>query len=554
MKKYPPLLPADYYDDFRQFLCGIAERYADRCAVTQYTRKGVRVDHTYNELRHDALAFSAALLLRGLKGKNIAIVSENRYEWLVAYFGASSAGCVAVCIDIEQPGEKICEMLRTAETAAAVVSKSLAPICLEAQAGTPSLHTVVSFDPQTPGCTDFSEFCAPGAQALDAGGEILAQNPISPQQTASIVYTSGTTSRSKAVMLSHIGILHNSSDTLALIKAPPHRSFAVLPMYHAYGITGSVLSSLISGINVCVNGDLKTMIRDMELFKPETLIAVPLIAESIHKIVWANIEKSGKKQQLTALMNLGRVLGDPGLFVRRLMRRRFQGTCLESLRLIICGGAYLAEKIAVELHAFGILVLQGYGITECSPVVSTNSTAAYDFKSVGWVMPRCKVRIEDGEILVAGSTLMNGYYNRPDLTESSMSGEWFHTGDLGYLDRAGRLYITGRIKNLIVMKNGKKVSPEEIENKMYDMPLVREVVAYGAASGDSADDVQIAVMVYPDPERTRGMSSYDILERLQEHVELINRDLPTYKQIQNINLRETEFDKTASRKVKRDAV
>ncbi len=554
MKKSLAYNETDYYDDFRQFLHGIARKYGDRPAVTLYTRKGVRVDHSYTDLERDALSFGTALLKNGFGGQHIAIVSENCYEWMVCYFGASSAGCVAVCVDIEQPEDKIVEMLEASDAVAAVTSRSLLPICLKAQSALPRLRTVLSMYPDTEKCPTLADFCAEGRAALEGGDTTLESTPLSPQQTASLVYTSGTAGRSKAVMLSHRGILHNSSDSLALITVSPHRSFAVLPLYHAYGVTGSVLSSLIAGINVCLNGDLKTMIRDMELFKPETLIAVPLIAESIHKFVWASIEKSGKRQQVCALMKLGRLLGDPGLFVRPIMAKKFQGTCLESLNLIMCGGAYLAEKVAEELQAFGILVLLGYGITECSPLVSVNRTCSYDFKSVGWVLPSCKVKIQDDEILVSGSTLMNGYYNRPELTAQSMQGDWFKTGDLGYLDCSGRLYITGRIKNLIVMKNGKKVSPEEIENKLAALPLVKEVVAYGATSGSSTDDVKIAVMVYPDPDQTQNLSSYEILEQLQAQVDAINRDLPIYKQIQNINLRATEFEKTAARKVKRTAI
>ena len=549
MKAQYALNPVQYFDTMQEMLICAAKKYGSRIAATCYDRQGNKSEYSFVQVKEDIFSFAKSLALHDLAGKHVAVIGENSYEWVVAYLGCAITGGVAVCIDIEQSQEAIAELIDQSDTAAMVTSASMLVICEEVAKANPNVQRIIAIGEQ--GERGFDSFLSQGKPADDG---IIRMDCFDKNNPAAIVFTSGTTGRAKAVLLSHYALLTNAGDALAMISVDKPFMFAMLPFYHAYGFTCTVLTSLMAGFNFCISGDLKTMIRDMTLFQPEIIIAVPLVVEALHKFVWNAIEKAGQKKKVRLFMKLGMSLGKPSLFLKKAMQEKFRGTCLERLKTIVSGGAYLSQSVAEDLTAFGITVLQGYGITECSPLVSVNRNKSFTSTSVGFVVPHFAVKIKDEEILVKGDSLMNGYYDDEEQTLLAFDDGWFKTGDIGYIDRSGHLFIQGRKKNLIVMKNGKKISPEEIEAAVRADAMVKDVLAYGLSSGESADDVKLAIMVYPDPDATKRMESYEILEHLQRFVDAVNANLPAYKQIQMINIREQDFSRTATKKIRRDAI
>ncbi len=546
MKKYP-LNQVEYYSCFKDLLEALPVGREDEPAISWFSRKGEEYGVSLAKLRDDVRNLQAFLVHKGLAGKQIAILGENSYEWLLVYFAATYCGAIAVCVDIEQPDETILQMLNMTDVSAIFFAGAFQDLCMEF-AGKDKYAFCLTANKQL-SCV--ADLIAQGEEIRRAGIDTVTQ--VDSDQTAAIVFTSGTTNYSKPVMLSQGAILTNASDALANV-AIGKVAFTSLPFYHTYGLTCSVLSMLIGKAHLYINGNLKTVMRDIQLAKPHTMLTVPLMLETIHNKLWLSAEESGKTQSLKKLLKLKELQFKLGIRTSGKAVDAIREKCFGTIRLIICGGAHMNSDIMRTFGYLGVTVLQGYGITECAPLVSVNRNNANNYDSVGLVTANCEVKIEAGEIFVRGKNVMQGYYKFPELTKEAISDGWFATGDMGYLDKNGFLFITGRKKNLIVFKNGKKLSPEKLEEKIKQLPLVQEVVVYGAASGISTDDVQVAASIYPNKDECADMTPYEILEILQNGINTINRELPMYQQIQMVNIREQDFSKTALQKVKRHLI
>ena len=510
MKKYS-LYDADMYNDFKTFIDRKFEKYKNKPAITTYNEAGEISTKTYKEMMCDIYALAEEFANKGLANKHTAIISQNSYMYVVSFFAILYIGGTVIPVDTEQSTSTIKFMISFADTDFILVSESMLEDIQSEGILEKTPFVILSENKNIKG--GFYETLENGNKLIAERGRMCKDVVISPDEKAVIIYTSGTTNVSKPVVLSQKAILVNAIEATKLVKLP-EKFFSSLPLYHAYGLTCAFISSMANGSELCLNGDLRYMLRDFMVYKPEGIMAVPLIVETLYKYI----------------MN---------------------GYSFPELKMIICGGAHLSVKIAKSLNKCGIRVQEGYGITECAPLITVNRNEHYKIGMVGLALPGYEIKIQDGEIYVKGTSLMSGYYKNEELTKEAIENGWFKTGDLGHIDDDGFLAITGRKKNVIVLKNGKKVSPEELELILSGIPIIKEALVYGSSVGNAADDVVPAVTIYPDPELSKGKQSYEILSEIQAEVDLINEKLPTFKQIRLINLRENEFEKTSSKKIKR---
>ena len=547
--KTPHWNPTVYYETFTDFLQGISA-FGDSPAICYADENGQMRSHSYRTLCADVAVLRRALNAHSLAEKRVAIVGENSYEWLVLFFAVVSSGGVAICVDIEQNDNTIRSMIKQADAQVVFASPSLLPICMPMLGQNADIQCVFSL---TAPESDTSVGGTFGALYRE-GIEIKETEPpaLTPEQPAVLIFTSGTTAEPKGVVLTHRNLLQNAGAAVATVDLG-QSIFVGLPFFHAYGLNCGVICSLLKGARLTINGNLATMLRDLALSESETVIAVPLMVEALYNSVWAQIRRAGREEEVNRLLKRFLMFRKFKLTVGQREREQIRDQYFGHLRLIVCGGAHMNTDISRQLEALGVLVLQGYGITECSPLISVNRNLSWNLESVGILLPGYEMKLVDGEIMVRGPSVMGGYYKDPEATAAVLQDGWFRTGDLGSRNARGHLFITGRTKNLIVLKNGKKISPEKLEEMVLTIPMVKDALVYGVVSGGDADDVQPAVNIYPDPKLTEHMEDYEVLGALQHEIDRLNSTLPAYQQLQVVNLREREFTKTSSMKIKRYA-
>lgn len=355
----------------------------------------------------------------------------------------------------------------------------------------------------------------------------------------SIVFTSGTTGDPKGVMLSHNSLIRDAIRSAQNLYAP-EGTVSILPLYHTFGWMSCVLDQVILGHGVYIIGSLKRIMDDIKFAKPKHVSVVPMVISAMYNGIWDNAKKQGKEKKLKAIIKISNTLRLVGIDLRRKLFKQIYEGFGGNIEMLISGGSAIDEKYIKGFDDLGIKLTNGYGITELSPIVATMRNKHFAIGSVGCVNPGIDCRIVDGEIYLKGETLFFGYYKDEKATSEAFDGEWFKTGDLGYLDKDGLLYITGRKKNLIILSNGKNVSPEELESKIYEyITAVKEVLVY-------AENDSIIAEIYIDPEKS--FSEESVKEKVLE----MCRKLPPYKQIAETRFRNTEFPKTSTKKIKRN--
>ena len=488
-----------------------AEAYGSQTAFRYKVKKEI-VDRTYLDVDRDSMAVSRMVESMGMEGKHIALIGTTTYQWIVSYFGIVGSGSVAVPIDAQLPADAVCELLERADVEMLVFDEIRRDVAEAVKEKCPSVRYILSMQ---------AEEAADGVQSLSMLTALHAgeyEKELDGGQLATILFTSGTTGKSKGVMLSHRNLVDNA--VCLDMKIPAGTiSMTLLPINHVYCLTMDIIKGLHIGLVICINDSIMHVQRNMTLFKPEIVLLVPLVIESIY----------GK-------------LKDAGSLIPKKMvaKAAFGG----NLRIICSGGAYLDPDYVDKFKEYGITILQGYGMTECSPVISTNLEWENKKGSVGKLLPNCEAKVVDEEIWVRGSSVMQGYYKMPEQTAETLEDGWLKTGDLGYVDEDDFVYITGRRKNLIILANGENVSPEELENQLSRSALVKEILV-------REKDKVIEAEIFPDYEYAKKKHVKDIQGKLQELVDGFNQDMPVYKRIYSLIVRETEFEKTPSKKIKR---
>ncbi len=499
------------------------DKYTDRRVFWYADNKGNTTEVMYDKYVKDVNALGAYIMSKKSKGTHIALYGENSYKWVVAYFAIVCGGNVVVPIDKELSPEEATD----------IIKRSGSEIIFYSDNYSSEVEEMDIDGVEKINLKDIESLFNEGLV------EEFKKVNVVPEDLASIVYTSGTTGKPKGVMLTHGNFASDTVNASSNIFIP-NGTVLLLPLHHTFGLVAGITCMFLRGYSVFINQSLRFLVRDLQIAKPKHLSVVPLIIETLYKRIWETAEKENKAGLLRALIKVSNGLLKVGIDVRKLLfgsvRKAFGG----ELEMLISGGAAIAPEVINGVAAFGIKTINGYGITECSPIVSTTRNRHNNFPSAGSVIPGCEVKIVDpdadgnGEIYIRGVNVTQGYYMDDKANAESFEDGWFKTGDIGCFDKEGFLCITGRKKNLIILSNGKNISPEELEFKVQTVPNVIEVVIYG-------EDGLIAAEIFAE-DRT-GIEETIMGE--------LNKTLPTYKQIQKVKFRDEEFAKTSTKKIKR---
>lgn len=499
------------YSAIRDILVAAEEKFGTQDAIRYKKNKNEIEAKTYTQLRKDSESFSNVLKALGQQGKHIALTGPASYPWIVTYFGVVNSGSVAVPLDVSLSAEELCELIDRADATVLVVDQIRKDVIEIAKKYCPKLKYVISMQKEKNDEESLSFW-----QLLKEHQGSFEWQP-EPDKLCTIMFTSGTTGKSKGVMLSQRNLAENAT---CLDMKIPERTvlLSVLPIHHAYCLSMDILKALSLGSIICLNDSLMRVAKNIKLFRPNMMLMVPLMIETFAK----KLEDSAKVPAIVVKM---KVFG-----------KQFHTIC--------SGGAYLNPAYIDLFQKYGITIQQGYGMTECAPVISTNVSWNIKKESVGQLLPNCEAKVVDNEIWVRGSSVMMGYYNMPDKTEEVLKDGWLLTGDLGYVDEEGFVFLTGRKKNLIITKNGENVSPEELENKIGSHRLVQEILV-------REKEGVIEAEMFPDVEYAEKKKVTDITSALQQIIDEYNQNAPSYKKVYSIKVRETEFEKTPSKKIKR---
>lgn len=553
-------------------LCDIIERHGNKTLFRYYEGKDIQ-SMTYATFGTQVREAAAAFTAMGLCGEKIAVIGETSPQWVCTYLGALAAGCVIVPMDKELDTEEIRRFIAMVDARAIVYSKSFNEKFIKSISDGDT--GIRYFIPITPAYdSSFDNKVIAFDQLLTCGRERVERDgyhyPIvrNREKLAEMLFTSGTTGTSKCVMLCQKNIFAAVNAAVETVCfSADDVVVSVLPIHHTYELM-CILAEMVYGIEICINDSLRHVMKNFQLFKPTGLVLVPLFINTMYAKIWSEAQKSKKETILKAGLATSKTLMAVGIDARRKIFKSVLNAFGGRLDHIICGGAKLNPDLIAAFEDFGISIFEGCGITECSPLTCVTPYFARKYGSVGPAVPCCRVRIDEktgsgeneegyveGEIQIKGDNVMLGYYNNPEANEAAFTTDgWYRTGDIGYMDGDGYVYITGRMKSVIVLENGKNVFPEEIEEYLGKIDTICESVVVGRKAPDS-DAIILTAVVFPAYDKfPTGASEELIRESIRNSINAMNRRLPGFKQVKAVEYRQTEFEKTTSKKIKRHLV
>ncbi|MCR5147969.1 MAG: AMP-binding protein [Eubacterium sp.] len=486
--------------------------FSNLTAVKWLDKKEVK-EKSYGELDREIAAVRRGLKAEGFSGNHIALIGTASVSWIGSYLGITTGDNVAVPLDAGLPAEDLTALLFDADAEALFLSPKRKDVLDGLKDKCPKIRKIWLLQDEAEEGFETVKDLREKAASTDV-------ESMGSEDIATLIYTSGTTGKSKGVMLTQSN-LANNVQAVPFTAEPGCVLLSVLPVHHAFCLVMDWLKGFSLGTAVCINDSFMHMVRNMGIFKPEVMLMVPLMIETIYKKL-ASVDPSVPKAAVAESVFGGK------------------------LRIIFTGGAHLDPFYIEKLEEYNVEVLEGYGMSECSPVISSNTPDDHKKGSIGRPLSNVKIRFVDGEIQVQGSSVMKGYYKMPQETAETLKDGWLHTGDKGYIDEDGFLFINGRVKNLIILSNGENVSPEEIENKLGINPLVGEVVVTGENNG-------LTARIYPDMDvvKATGMDEAAVEENLKKLIKEYNRPQPTYRQIISLVIRKTPFHRNATGKIVR---
>ena len=554
------------YNNLKEMLNQTKENYGDK---TAFYLDGDKIENsrkvTYNEFVSEINNLGTALIEMGLKGKRIAVISENRYEWEVAYLAVCCGTGIVVPLDKALQIDEIESLIIRSEAEAIFYSSKYDEFMNRIQKnGNSKLKYFISMDLEKNDFNKFSqkEITQKGRELLENGNKDFVEAQIDNEVMNIMLFTSGTTSKSKSVMLSHKNLCTNMIDIRSSFEVNETDIFlSFLPLHHTFECTVGFLYPISVGSTIVFSKGVRHIAAEMKNFEITAMISVPALVEKMYDKVMKAIEEKGKLSSVKTGIKLSNALLKVGIDIKRKLFKEIYQNLGGHLRILVVGGAPLSAEKEKGFWDLGFNVLQGYGLTETSPVIAAELTKQKRIGSIGKKMPSVEVKIENpdesgvGELLVKGDSVMLGYYENEEANGEVFDKEgWFHTGDLAKIDKDGYIFISGRKKFVIVLKNGKNVYPEEIESLIDRSKLVKESMVYGMPDDDG--DVTIGVKVVYDKEYIQNelgdIAQEEIKDKIWNWVKEVNKTLPKYKYVKNLILTDEELTKTTTLKIKRN--